>query len=402
MNKSIYVLIFLFTINSSSGQSIVKTMKNLPDTGENVSYTATNGEDNDYMINPPFFLLNGNGIVTDTMTGLMWAQADAGEMTFERALNYCDTLTLGGYTNWRLPLPHEAFSIQNMQHANPSLDLSVYTTTAAEYWWTSVRQINDTTKIWVTNAGGGIGNHPKSETISAGGTKKFHTRAVRDITNPSIILAHFTDNSNGTITDNLTGLIWQKDHSSDSLTWEQALGYADTLSWNGSNDWRLPNIKEIESINDENMVNPSVNATYFPDLTNKKVWSSTTLPNQTTKAWYLQTQFGITTYDSKIRKDYVLCVRGNNLIATKIDSENDNLPSINLFPNPSQNFLTLITNEPLKSVHIFNLLGEQELFEQLTTNNQQLSINVSTLKAGVYFVEVETEKGVVRKKLLKD
>ena len=114
MNKSIYVLIFLFTINSSSGQSIVKTMKNLPDTGENVSYTATNGEDNDYMINPPFFLLNGNGIVTDTMTGLMWAQADAGEMTFERALNYCDTITLGGYTNWRLPLPHEAFSIQNL------------------------------------------------------------------------------------------------------------------------------------------------------------------------------------------------------------------------------------------------------------------------------------------------
>jgi hypothetical protein len=48
------------------------------------------------------------------------------------------------------------------------------------------------------------GNKPKSETISAGGTSKFHARAVREITTPTVIPNHFTDNGNGTITDNLT------------------------------------------------------------------------------------------------------------------------------------------------------------------------------------------------------
>jgi hypothetical protein len=50
---------------------------------------------------------------------------------------------------------------------------------------------------FVTNAVGGIGNKPKSETISAGGTSKFHARAVRDITTPTVIPNHFTDNGNG-------------------------------------------------------------------------------------------------------------------------------------------------------------------------------------------------------------
>ncbi len=286
-------------------------MLRLPDTGENTSYTNTPGEDADYTINPPFFTVNGNGTATDTVTGLMWQQTDGGEMTIERAITYCDTLTLGGFTDWRLPNPHEAFSILNHQNANPAINTSVFPNTGAEYWWSSLRQANDNNKVWCTNAGGGIGNHPKTETISAGGTKKFHVRALRDVTSPTTIPNHFTDNGDGTITDHLTNLVWQKLAYTDSITWEQALTYADSLTLSGFTDWRLPNIKELQSLNDETRINPSVNNTFFTNIATNKYWSSTTLPNQTAKAWYLNSQFGITTYDVKTVRHYLLCVRGN-------------------------------------------------------------------------------------------
>lgn len=391
---------------SSFGQAVIKSMKRLPDTGETTSYTTTFGEDNDYTINPPYFTINGNGTVTDTVTGLMWQQKDGGEMTIERAIYYCDTLTLGGYTDWRLPLPHEGFSILNHQYANPAVNTTVFTTTTAQYWWTSERQANDTTKIWVTNAGGGIGNHPKSETISAGGTKIFSARAVRDVTPPPTIPNRFTDNGNGTITDNLTTLVWQKIVYSDSITWEQALTYADTLALNGNTDWRLPNIKELESIDDESLVNPSINRTFFSTMVTNKYWSSSSLPNQPTKAWYLDTQFGITTYDFKTLRHYLICVRGIPSITTNINRLTNTLDQINIYPNPATTMITITSSANIKEIKIINLLGE--VVSTNSPTNNQSTIDISQLSKGIYFIEVQADgsassptNNVIRKKFVK-
>ncbi len=294
------------TGTTQSGES--KTMIRLPDTGEITGYTATFGEDADYLINTPFFINNGNGTVTDTITGLMWQKTDGGEMIIENARIYCDTLSLAGYNNWRLPNAHEGFSILNHQYNNPSLDANYFTVSNAQYWWTSTVQINDSSKIWTTNAGGGVGNKPKIETISAGGSFRYHARAVRDVTTPLTVVTHFTNNTNETVTDNFTNLIWQKTPAADSLSWINALLYADTLSFAGITEWRLPNIKELQSINNEKLSNPSVDTNYFKVINNKKFWSSTTLPNQIAEAWYLNNRFGITSYDLKTNKDYVICV----------------------------------------------------------------------------------------------
>ena len=54
------------------------------------------------------FIDNGDGTVTDTKQRIMWQKDDNGkEVTFEDALQYCKTLRLGGYTDWRLPRPDE-------------------------------------------------------------------------------------------------------------------------------------------------------------------------------------------------------------------------------------------------------------------------------------------------------
>ncbi len=316
MKNLLIISHFLLLMGIVNGQTTTKSMAKLPDTGQTGDYTTTFGEDADYTVNAPSFTNNGNGTITDNVTGLMWQQTDGGEMTVENAATYMVALRLGGYSDWRLPTAHEGFSILNHQNNNPALNTTYFTTTtpstAAEYWWTSNKQVGDVTKIWCTNAGGGIGNHPKLETVSAGGVKRFHARAVRNVNASATVANQFTDNLDGTIKDNLTGLTWQKTPNTSTLTWEQALVYAEGLTLGGASDWRLPNIKELESINDERIVNPSVSTTYFSTIGVKNYWSSTSLPNQTTRAWYLSTQFGVTTYDLKTNALYVIAVRGSS------------------------------------------------------------------------------------------
>ena len=54
------------------------------------------------------FVDNGNGTITDTKRRIMWQKGDNGkEVSFEEAENYCNSLRLGGYTDWRLPNPDE-------------------------------------------------------------------------------------------------------------------------------------------------------------------------------------------------------------------------------------------------------------------------------------------------------
>ena len=74
---------------------------------------------------------------------------------------------------------------------------------------------------------------------------------------------------------------------------------------------------------------------------------------------------------------------------------------IEIYPNPATNEITLTTNQPLKTIHIYNVLGEMVLeLERIATS--QKAIDISSWKAGVYFVEVETEKEIVRKKVVKE
>lgn len=395
MKKSVLLFQLFIVTHFSFGQSINKTMLRLPDTGQNTSYTNTFGEDADYNIYTPFYLLNGNGTVTDTVTSLMWQQTDGGEMTIESAQLYCDTLTLGSYTDWRLPNCHELFNILNHDRANPAIDTNYFTKTLAEYWWSSERQVNDSNKVWVTNKGGGIGNHLKTETMSAGGQKRFHVRAVRDVTSPALLLNHFMDNGNGTTTDLLTDLTWQQIPYSDSITWEQALTLADTLTFAGYSDWRLPNIKELQSINDESLINPSINQTFFNGVNVNHYWSSTSLPNQTTKAWYLDTQFGITTYQFKTIKLYTLCVRGGNL-TTGIQEIYSSQNNLLIFPNPSVGTINIVNENSIDELHITNLFGQ--IIFQSRPDSKTISLKINS--AGIYFATIISGKQTVTKRII--
>jgi hypothetical protein len=302
-------------------------------------------------------------------------------MTIENASTYCANLSLGNYTDWRLPSPIEAYSIMIQQNANPAINTLFFPNTTAEYWWTNTFQVGDNTKVWVTNSGGGIGNHPKSETISAGGTKKFHTRAVRDM-HPPILITHFTDNGDGTITDQLTQLIWQKTPSATAMTWEQALGYAENLVLANASDWRLPNIKELQSLNDESLTNPSVSTAFFPTIGVKNYWSSTTLkPNSANplSAWFLHTQFGVTSYDVKSNQNYVLAVRG---IPTALSTANFSV-AVGVLSNPFHSKITLTHTTGREFYTLFSLDGRM-LFSGQAIENKDFS----DLTTGTYILQI--------------
>ncbi|MDD3320240.1 MAG: DUF1566 domain-containing protein [Paludibacter sp.] len=316
--------ITLFCVIFSTAISAQKTVPfKLPDTGQVVSYTSTLGEDTDSKINPMSFTDNGNGTVTDNNTQLMWQKTDGGEMTYENAVNYVETSTLAGFTDWRLPTAQELFSIHHFDTNNPALNTTYFTKTLAEYWWSSEKQAENATHIWATNAGGGIGNHLKTETISAGGTKNFNVRAVRNTITTIFTVEHFIDKGDGTIKDNFTGLTWQKLSSTTPMTWDVALAYAKTVTIGGKSDWRLPNIKELQSLNDVSRIKPSFNKTFFPNIvTSAFYWSSTSQYKTTTIAWDLNTDYGVVTYNDKSQNEYVILVRGG------MDNESLNISDV--------------------------------------------------------------------------
>ena len=57
----------------------------------------------------------------------------------------------------------------------------------------------------------------------------------------------YTDNGDGTITDNVTDLMWVKAHGS-LISWSDAVAGASTNSTGGYTDWRMPTIKESYSL----------------------------------------------------------------------------------------------------------------------------------------------------------
>ena len=129
-------------------------------------------------------------------------------------------------------------------------------------------------------------------------------------------------------------------------------------------------------------------------LSNAGIGSPMASPNVTTTYYLLQTT------PCGVLRDTVTITLGNCTVGVnELGIKNAELEII---PNPATNEIMLTSNQKLKTIHIYNVLSEEVFFEQLTTSNQQLSVDVSTWKEGIYFIEVETEKGVIRKKFIKN
>ncbi len=335
----------------------------VPDTGQTACYDDAGdaitcpssgqpfyGQDGNYTINPMTFTkLNGAGkalpadadawvLVKDNVTGLIWEvkqdkdgtedytnphDADniytwydsnpatnggdaglAGDGTdtedFIKALNAAD---YGGYNDWRLPTARELESIIDCGTAFPAPSVNAaYFPNTAESWYRSSTTVADDNTVPIDVSffyGLGVYYFSKAYAYSA--------RAVRGggPTKPLVV------NKNGTVTDPESGLMWQQAPPTGNFTWQQALNYAENLSLAGHKDWRLPTIKELQTI--ANLAgDPAVNQA-FPDMANPPetpFLSSTSWTPDTSYVWAVS--FGQDIGQPYVKNDTgnVLAVRG--------------------------------------------------------------------------------------------
>ena len=108
---------------------------------------------------------NGDGTVTDKVTGLMWEKGSSGPYeSWSQARAHCPTLTLGGYKDWRLPTRIELLSLVDYGVAGsattPMINTKYFPTTRSDYHWTSTpSNSNPASEVWVVNfLQGGGGN----------------------------------------------------------------------------------------------------------------------------------------------------------------------------------------------------------------------------------------------------
>jgi len=132
----------------------------------------------------------------------------------------------------------------------------------------------------------------------------------------------FTDNEDGTITDNCTGLMWNKCSqglsgsnceigTATTTYWEEAKGSCENSTSSNYSDWRLPNIKELVSIVDYGKSVPAIDPTYFPaTIPAGYYWSSTSYNLSTAWEIYFSNGGTFNSVDKTSSGKYMRCVRG--------------------------------------------------------------------------------------------
>ncbi len=353
-------LVTAFTMSCSDDDTTDETIdENLPDiTGfpivgtnqtkffNNTTETNTQsvgdefyGQNANYQGTTPSYEDNGDGTVTDMVTGLMWEQSfdhnDDGSIDADDKLSYANILDVvnststGGYKDWRVPTIKEMYSlmmfsgrdISTVQGDDTSGLTPFINTDYFDFAYgdtSAMERLIDvqcaTTAVYVSDEVGetvfGVniadGRIKGYGTGFMGGDKMFNYLLVRG--RETYGINEYSDNNDGTITDAATGLMWMQDDSNSSMVWQDALNYAENFEYAGYTDWRLPDAKELQGIVDYTKSPATTNSATIDAIFNSTViqneageddypwyWSSTTHESESTDfegGWGVYLAFG--------------------------------------------------------------------------------------------------------------
>ncbi len=282
---------------------------------------------------------NAKEVVTDHVTGLMWqddadaknvtkqwltdanyatckddnASAACSDTSGDTIATYCAALNLGGYTDWRVPTADELAGILDYGRSDPSIDPTFHNTSASYYW--SATDHTSHTDAWYVGFSDGKIDYSN---LFSDKSSKRNIRCVRGEEHNTS--GNFVTNGD-VILDNTTGLRWQDNEDAEfkELNWKGAIEYCESLSICGKNDWRLPNIHELQSIVDRTHDHPTIAPEFThvnSALLSQYYWSSTGLTSDENRAWSIGFGGGVSGSSSKIKmggsdsEHLVRCVQG--------------------------------------------------------------------------------------------
>lgn len=235
------------------------------------------GQDAQHMGLPPRYQDHGDGTVTDLQTGLMWVQARGSKVSWADAVSGAAQCSAGGHTDWRMPTIKELYSLILYTGAQgtsmtstagyiPFLDTTVFefaygsgTDTErvidCQDWsgtpYVSTTMLGNATAFGVNFADGRIKGYPSGPVGATGSLTQNFVRYVRG--NSAYGRNQYAHNGDGTVTDAATGLMWAQMDSGVGMDWPSALAWVQQKNAEGHlgyRDWRLPNVKELQSIVD--------------------------------------------------------------------------------------------------------------------------------------------------------
>lgn len=275
---------------------------------------------------------------TDNATGLVWKSCSEGKTGatcvsgsilaagIVPGTNACNALNsansgngFAGRTNWRLPTMKELNTLTDFSKTSLTFDTVAFPGSANFAYWSSTPYPPSGLNAWYVD-------YSSANSFATTNTNSYHSRCISAPTLPET--TSFTDNGNGTVKDNVTGLIWQKcsqGQTNDTTCsggavnapWSNALTYCNTLSL-ASKTWRLPNINELGSIYDFTVATgTAINTLAFPNTPGGNpsgyYWSSSTDSPATANGWFLNFGVAFNSFaftQSKATSYNVRCVTG--------------------------------------------------------------------------------------------
>jgi hypothetical protein len=188
---------------------------------------------------------NGDGTLTDLMSGLMWTTSSLGSGNWADTLALCDAHTHGGFNDWRLPSEEDVQSLLDLFSSHEALTFTAFFSNSiiADFCWTRNLSATDRTRARAFSLLSGTVTD-RSATLGYEGMAVRGARQHR-----------FTDNGDGTALDNRTGLMWATANGSGGVprSFEEALVSCRDLIVAGHEDWRMPNRSEMLSLLDAAM-----------------------------------------------------------------------------------------------------------------------------------------------------
>ncbi len=361
-------------MTATTSLTVLIPVINVPETGQTASSSA--GDDGELRFGvawPVSRFTNTDGttpisgsVVVDQLTGLMWTRdgnapgpvacSPAVYKTWQAALDYVACLNANsylGFNDWRLPNRRELRSLLEYGRFNIGawLNSQGFTNAQDDGYWSSTTNAFDVTYAWGVNLSSGFQGagpqfnvnyvwpvrtdmnvpSPVAALPKTGRTSSYAAGDDGDLgkgiawPNPRFTNADGTTSSLGTtvVLDQLTGLMWANEidydlcNKSEPMQWQVALDFVACLNDNyylGYNDWRLPNVNELESLvdaerdylavwlNNQGFVRMHVVANFY--------WSSTSYAGGASQAWLVSMGDGYIDYGAKNLYFYFWPVRG--------------------------------------------------------------------------------------------